>query len=933
MSEPVKNGVDRLDPKQYIIIKGARVNNLKNIDVAIPRNKLVVITGLSGSGKSSLAFDTLFAEGQRKYVESLSSYARQFLGRMEKPEVDYIKGVSPAIAIEQKVNTRNPRSTIGTTTEIYDYLKLLYSRIGKTISPVSGKEVQKDTVTDVVDYILSLAEEQRVMVLSPLPHRDRSIKDEMKALMSKGFTRVFIDGEMHFIEEILENPPKGTVEVLIDRTVVKHDEETQFRLSDSVQTAFFEGDGQCIIDVVGHERKTFSDVFELDGIRFEEPSVNFFSFNNPYGACKRCEGFGRILGIDPDLVIPDRNLSVFEGAIVPWRGETMQNWVKPLLKNGIRFDFPIHRPIAELTKEEYNLLWEGNEYFDGLHDFFKYLETKTHKIQYRVMLSRYRGKTVCPDCRGTRLRKDASYVKVADQSITDLVLMPVDQLRPFMDKVTLSEFDKKVAGRVIKEITNRLSYLEEVGLGYLTLNRLTNTLSGGEFQRIKLATSLGSALVGSMYILDEPSIGLHPRDTDRLVAVLKTLRNIGNSVIVVEHEEKMMEEADEIIDIGPAAGTHGGQLVYQGTIGQMNGTDRSFTAKYLRGDEKINVPSVRRGWNQSFTVKGAREHNLKNINVEIPLGVITVITGVSGSGKSTLVRRIIYPSIGKLLGVTGEMTGKFDALDGDYKKVAHIEFVDQNPIGKSSRSNPVTYVKAYDNIRQLFADQPLAKKNGFKPAHFSFNVDGGRCETCEGEGSVKIEMQFMADLNLTCETCKGQRFKKEILEVKYHDKNIADVLDLTVEEALEFFKDRSGIVNKIKPLDDVGLGYVKLGQSSSSLSGGEAQRVKLASFLGKGTGAVSKQDHVLFIFDEPTTGLHFHDIRKLMDSLNALVNEGNSVLIIEHNMEVIKCADWIVDLGPEGGEKGGTVEFAGLPEDMIKLAPSNHTARFLNEKL
>ncbi len=933
MSEPVKNGVDRLDPKQYIIIKGARVNNLKNIDVAIPRNKLVVITGLSGSGKSSLAFDTLFAEGQRKYVESLSSYARQFLGRMEKPEVDYIKGVSPAIAIEQKVNTRNPRSTIGTTTEIYDYLKLLYSRIGKTISPVSGKEVQKDTVTDVVDYVLSLPEEQRVMVLSPLPHRDRSIKDEMKALMSKGFTRVFIDGEMHFIEEILENPPKGTVEVLIDRTVVKHDEETQFRLSDSVQTAFFEGDGQCIIDVVGHERKTFSDVFELDGIRFEEPSVNFFSFNNPYGACKRCEGFGRILGIDPDLVIPDRNLSVFEGAIVPWRGETMQNWVKPLLKNGIRFDFPIHRPIAELTKEEYNLLWEGNEYFDGLHDFFKYLETKTHKIQYRVMLSRYRGKTVCPDCRGTRLRKDASYVKVADQSITDLVLMPVDQLRPFMDKITFSEFDKKVAGRVIKEITNRLSYLEEVGLGYLTLNRLTNTLSGGEFQRIKLATSLGSALVGSMYILDEPSIGLHPRDTDRLVAVLKTLRNIGNSVIVVEHEEKMMEEADEIIDIGPAAGTHGGQLVYQGTIGQMNGTDRSFTAKYLRGDEKIDVPSVRRGWNQSFTVKGAREHNLKNINVEIPLGVITVITGVSGSGKSTLVRRIIYPSIGKLLGVTGEMTGKFDALDGDYKKVAHIEFVDQNPIGKSSRSNPVTYVKAYDNIRQLFADQPLAKKNGFKPAHFSFNVDGGRCETCEGEGSVKIEMQFMADLNLTCETCKGQRFKKEILEVKYHDKNIADVLDLTVEEALEFFKDRSGIVNKIKPLDDVGLGYVKLGQSSSSLSGGEAQRVKLASFLGKGTGAVSKQDHVLFIFDEPTTGLHFHDIRKLMDSLNALVNEGNSVLIIEHNMEVIKCADWIIDLGPEGGEKGGAVEFAGLPEDMIKLAPSNHTARFLNEKL
>lgn len=925
------SSIEQLDPKQYILIKGARVNNLKNIDVAIPRNKLVVVTGLSGSGKSSLAFDTLFAEGQRKYVESLSSYARQFLGRMEKPEVDYIKGVAPAIAIEQKVSTRNPRSTIGTSTEIYDYLKLLFSRIGKTYSPVSGKVVTKDTVTSVVDYMLSFEEGDRIMISTPMPMKGRSLDQELKVLLSKGYTRILVNGELQFIEDI-KTTPKGEVEILIDRAVVKNTEEMQFRLGDSVQTAFFEGEGKCIVDIPGKRKKTFSDLFELDGIKFEEPTVNFFAFNNPYGACRKCEGFGRILGIDPDLVIPDRNLSIYDDAIVPWRSETMRSWLQPLLKNGIRFDFPIHRPIAELTEEQYNLLWDGNEYFDGLKDFFSFLESQTHKIQYRVMLSRYRGKTDCPDCKGTRLRLDASYVKIADKSITDLVLMPVDELRPFVEQIEFSEFDQKVAGRIINEVTTRLQYLEKVGLGYLTLNRLTNTLSGGEFQRIKLATSLGSALVGSMYVLDEPSIGLHPRDTDRLIEVLKTLRDLGNSVIVVEHEEKLMEEADEIIDIGPAAGVHGGELVFQGTVNSINGTDHSYTAKYLKGEEKIEPPKIRRKWNQSLWVKGARENNLKNIDVEIPLGVMSVITGVSGSGKSTLVRRILYPALGKILGVTGEITGKFDTLDGDYKKVNHIEFVDQNPIGKSSRSNPVTYVKAYDNIRQLFADQPVSKTNGFKPAHFSFNVDGGRCETCEGEGTVKIEMQFMADLHLTCENCGGKRFKKEILEVKYQDKDISEILDLTVEEALTFFKDKTGIVNKIKPLFDVGLGYVKLGQSSNSLSGGEAQRVKLASFLGKGSG-LSKKDHIMFIFDEPTTGLHFHDIKKLLDSLNALVNEGNSVLIIEHNMEVVKCADWIIDLGPEGGQGGGNIDFAGIPEDMIKLAAENKTAKYLAEKI
>lgn len=926
--------IDQYDPKNYIIIKGARVNNLKNLSVAIPRDKLVVITGLSGSGKSSLAFDTLFAEGQRKYVESLSAYARQFLGRMEKPEVDYIRGVAPAIAIEQKVSTRNPRSTVGTTTEIYDYMKLLYARAGKTISPVSGKEVKKDSVTDVVDFILGHQEGDKLMISAPLKiNENRSLEEELKILMSKGYTRVILDGETSFIEDLLEQKldKKAVLEILIDRAVVRNDEDTQYRLADSVQTAFFEGEGRCKVTLVGKVTMEFSDLFELDGIKFEEPTANFFSFNNPYGACRRCEGFGRILGIDPDLVIPDPNLSVYEGAIAPWRGETLRRWQEPLIKDGIRFDFPIHRPINELTPEQYDLLWTGNKYFKGLDAFFKHLESKTHKIQYRVMLSRYRGRTVCPDCRGTRLRKDASYVKIGQKSLTDLVLLPVDQLSTFFTKLKLSDHQQVIAKRILNEITSRLNYLKQVGLGYLTLNRLTNTLSGGEFQRIKLATSLGSALVGSMYILDEPSIGLHPRDTDRLIEVLLHLRDLGNTVIVVEHEEKVMEAADQIIDIGPAAGVHGGNLVYQGRVQDINGLQgESFTAKYLNGEEEIALPSRRRKWNQSFTIEGARENNLKNIDVEIPLGVTTVITGVSGSGKSTLVKKILYPAIGKMLGVTGEATGKHEKISGDYKKVDQVEFVDQNPIGKSSRSNPVTYVKAYDGVRQLFSEQPLSKKNGFKPAHFSFNVDGGRCEVCEGEGTVKVEMQFMADLHLECDSCHGKRFKKEILEVKYNEKNIADILNLTVEEAIEFFADKPTIVNKIQPLFDVGLGYVKLGQSSNSLSGGEAQRVKLASFLGRGGNI--KKDHVMFIFDEPTTGLHFHDIRRLLDAMNALVNEGNSVLIIEHNMEVIKNADWIIDLGPEGGDGGGQVCFAGLPEDMVNLA-DNHTAHYLKEKV
>ena len=927
--------LESLNPKEFILIKGARVNNLKNLSVAIPRNKFVVITGLSGSGKSSLAFDTLFAEGQRMYVESLSSYARQFLGRMEKPEVDYIKGVSPAIAIEQKVNTRNPRSTVGTTTEIYDYLKLLFARVGDTFSPLSGEIVSRDSVTDVVSYINAQKDGSRFMILSPLKKQNgRNLKDELNILLSKGFTRVLINNEIIEIEELLSDFQEGidftAIKILIDRaSVMKDDEDNEFRISDSLQTAFFEGHDECIIQFLGQKEVYFSDKFEADGIVFEEPSVNLFSFNNPYGACKRCEGFGKILGIDPELVIQDTNLSVYEGAIVPWRSEAMKKWLNVLLANAAKFDFPIHRPFKELTKEQQQLLWEGNSYFDGINSFFQFIESQTHKIQYRVMLSRYRGRTVCPDCRGTKLRKDASYVKIGSKSIVDLVLMQINELSVFFKNLELDEYKTKVSKRILIELNNRIGYLEKVGLGYLMLNRLTNSLSGGEFQRIKLATSLGSSLVGSMYILDEPSIGLHPRDTSQLIKVLKYLRDLGNTVIVVEHEEEIMRAADQIIDIGPDAGSHGGELVFQGNAHDIINVNQTYTTRFLNGIDEMIIPKTRRSWNQSLNIYGASENNLKSIDIKIPLGVLAVITGVSGSGKSTLVKRIIYPAVGKKMGLASDLTGKYEKIEGDIEKITSLEYVDQNPIGKSSRSNPVTYVKAYDQIRQLYSEQSLSKSRGYKPSYFSFNVDGGRCEECQGEGTVKIEMQFMADIYLTCESCHGKRFKSEILEVKYNHKDISDVLELSVDDAILFFHDKKGIISKLKPLQDVGLGYVGLGQSSNTLSGGEAQRVKLASFLGKGSNTLN--DKVLFIFDEPTTGLHYHDIEKLLIAVNALINKGHSVIIIEHNVEVIKSADWIIDLGPEGGDGGGQVVFEGTPEDMVKLN-NNHTAYYLKQK-
>jgi excinuclease ABC subunit A len=922
------------DPKKNIIIKGARVHNLKNIDVAIPKNKLVVITGMSGSGKSSLAFDTLYAEGQRRYVESLSSYARQFMGRMNKPDVDYIKGIAPAIAIEQKVITSNPRSTVGTSTEIYDYLKLLFSRVGKTYSPVSGLEVKRDSVTTVVNFISSLPADTSVTVSCPLhPHSNRSVKEELAVLLQKGFLRVFFEGKLSKIEELLEDKSvindkldASALKIVIDRISVSPDDETISRIADSVQTAFFEGKGDCYVE----ENETshfFCDRFELDGIRFEEPNPNFFSFNNPYGACKRCEGYGKVLGIDEDLVIPDKNKSVYDGALAPWRGEKMREWLDEFLKNALKFNFPVHRSYYHLTEAEKQLLWTGNKHFRGLDVFFKHIEEQTYKIQYRVMLSRYRGKTTCPDCKGSRLRKDATYVKIQDKSITDIVLMSLENALEFFQTLDLGVNETKIAKRLLAEITNRIKFLTDVGLSYLTLNRLSNTLSGGESQRINLATSLGSSLVGSVYVLDEPSIGLHPKDTQKLIGVLKSLRDVGNTVLVVEHEEEIMNAADHLIDIGPEAGTHGGHLVFTGNYDEILKDENSLTGKYLSGREKIDIPTSRRKWNNFVEIKGARENNLQNIDVKFPLNVFTCVTGVSGSGKTSLVKRILQPAIQKAIGnYSGEQTGAYDELTGDFNKVEQVELVDQNPIGRSSRSNPVTYVKAWDEIRNLYSSQASAKAAGLKPAAFSFNVEGGRCDVCQGEGEVKIEMQFMADIYLTCESCDGKRFKQHVLDVTYQDKTVSEVLDLTIDEAIIFFKNEPKIIAKMQPLADVGLGYVHLGQSSNTLSGGEAQRIKLASFLIKGNNS----HKTLFIFDEPTTGLHFHDIKKLLKSFNALLDQGNSILVIEHNMDVIKCADWVIDIGPEGGDKGGKLMFEGVPEDLIKSKES-HTGRFLSQ--
>lgn len=928
-----------MSSKGNIIVKGARVHNLKNIDVEIPRNKLVVITGLSGSGKTSLAFDTLYAEGQRRYVESLSAYARQFLGRMSKPEVDFIRGIPPAIAIEQKVNSRNPRSTVGTSTEIYEYLKLLYARIGKTYSPVSGEVVKKHEAEDVIQAALKFPENTRLIVMSEVkPGADRSVFEELKSLQLQGFSRVEADGEICNISDITDNPTRKIKKLylLIDRLTVSSSQETISRLTDSVETAFFEGKGACLLKIFtekGEKLLRFSKSFEADGMTFETPTEHTFSFNSPIGACPRCEGFGRVIGIDEDLVVPNKDLSVYEDAIVCWKGEVMSEWKNSLIRSASKFDFPVHKPYFELSDGQRDLLWNGNEYFEGLNAFFKHLEANQYKIQYRVMLSRFRGKTVCPDCKGSRLKKEASYIRIAGKPINELVLMPISTLMPFFENIELDEHDASIAKRLLTEISNRLQFLLDVGLGYLTLNRLSNSLSGGESQRINLATSLGSSLVGSLYILDEPSIGLHPRDTERLIKVLLQLRDLGNTVVVVEHDEEIMRAADYIIDIGPFAGRKGGQVVFAGDPKAITAEDarripESFTLQYLNGLEEIEVPPYRRKWNNYIEVIGARENNLRGIQVKFPLNVLTVVTGVSGSGKSSLVKNVFYAALKKYYGGVADRTGQFGALRGSMNMANDIELVDQNPIGRSSRSNPVTYIKAYDEIRKLFADQPLSKQMTYSASHFSFNTPGGRCEECQGEGTVTVEMQFMADLVLECEHCHGKRFKQDVLEVQYHGASIFDVLEMTVNQAIEFFGTHQGtiekkIVKRLKPLQDVGIGYVKLGQSSSTLSGGESQRVKLASFL-----ANEKAEPTIFVFDEPTTGLHFHDIKTLLKALNALISRGHTVIVIEHHPAVIQSADHVIDLGPEGGDGGGQIVFEGTPEGMLQCSAS-YTGRYL----
>ena len=920
-----------------IIIKGARVHNLKNVDLELPKNQFIVFTGVSGSGKSSLSIDTLYAEGQRRYVESLTSYARQFLSRMDKPDVDYIKGLCPAIAIEQKVSTRTTRSTVGSLTEIYDYLRLLYARAGKTYSPVSGMLVTKHEVVDVVDYIFSQPEGSRAFIYYDAPVKGK-YNEELKLLLQKGFTRVKWQNEVAKIEELLDKPEvvkakDKTIKVLVDRIIVKNEEELQSRVADSVLTAFNEGGNECYVETQskdgdGAKELVFNNKFEADGMSFELPSQNLFNFNNPYGACKNCEGFGSVMGIDEDLVVPDKTLSVYEGAIAPWRGEKMSEWLEPLLKKGIYFDYPIHRAYKDLTAEEKKLIWTGNEHFEGLTYFFQYLESKSYKIQYRVMLSRYRGKTTCPECKGSRIRKDAQYVKIAGKDISELLMMPIKDLYVFFKEIKLSAEEKKISDRILLEVNSRLQTMMDVGLGYLMLNRLSNTLSGGETQRINLTRSIGSNLTSSMYILDEPSIGLHQRDTARLIEVLKNLRDLGNTVIVVEHDEDIMKACDHIVDMGPEAGIHGGEVIYNGPAKDIVKDKNSLTAKYLNGELKIDYDRIRRRTSNSISIIGATQHNLKDVDAKIPLNSLTVVTGVSGSGKTTLIKKILYPALMRQFDGGGEKPGAYRELRGDLKKISAVEMIDQNPLGRSSRSNPVTYVKAYDAIRDLFSRQQLSKIRGYTAGTFSFNIEGGRCENCKGDGEVVVEMQFLADVHLKCEVCNGRKFKEDVLEVQYKDKNIYDILELSIDEAIEFFAEQNDIIQRIAPLRNVGLGYVKLGQSSSTLSGGEAQRVKLASFLTKGTTT----NPILFIFDEPTTGLHFHDINKLMSSFYQLIEVGHTVVVIEHNMDVIKCADWLIDLGPDGGDEGGHLVYQGTPEGLLNV-PESHTAFYLREKL